>query len=67
MANTVLNVEGMSCSHCEKSVKNALTELGANEVFVDLDAKTVTVSYDENRLSLEKIKSEIVDIGYEVV
>ena len=67
MEKTVLNVEGMSCSHCQNAVINALTELGAGKVEVDLKAKTVTVEYDVSKLSLEKIKAEIVETGYEVV
>jgi Copper chaperone len=66
MEREILNVNGMSCSHCEKTVINALTELGASEVLVDLGAKTVTVSYDSNKLPLDRIKAEIEEIGYEL-
>ncbi|HEY5555984.1 cation transporter [Acetobacterium sp.] len=38
----ILNVEGMSCAHCEKAVKNAVGELdGVESVTVDLPRKTV--------------------------
>lgn len=66
MEKEILNVNGMSCSHCEKTVKNALTDIGVSEVLVDLAAKTVTVSYDSNKLSLDKIKAEIEEVGYEL-
>jgi len=33
---------------------------------VDLEAKTVTVTYDEAKTGLDAIKQAIVDSGYEV-
>lgn len=64
---TKLNVEGMSCSHCENAVKKALTAIsGISEVEVDLKNKTVTVTYDKS-VSVDKIKSEIEDQGYDVL
>ncbi|MBK5245446.1 MAG: heavy-metal-associated domain-containing protein, partial [Eubacteriaceae bacterium] len=42
MEKLTLNVEGMSCSHCEKAVKNAVGALdGVASVDVDLAQKTV--------------------------
>ncbi len=64
---TKLNVEGMSCSHCENAVKNAVSTIsGVSEVLVDLKGKTVTVTHDEN-VTIESIKSEIEDQGYDIV
>ncbi len=63
-----LNVEGMSCSHCERAVKNELGELdGVKNTVVDLEAKTVTVEYDADSVTEETIKEAIVEAGYEVV
>lgn len=67
MTNTTLNVSGMSCSHCEKAVTNALTDIGVNAVTVSLAENTVTVEFDETKVSLDAIKAEIVETGYEVV
>lgn len=66
MTTITLNVEGMSCGHCVNSVEGAMKELGATGK-VDLAAKTVTVSYDESKLTLDAIKEAIDDQGYEVV
>lgn len=64
---TKLNVEGMSCSHCENAVKKALTAIsGVSAVEVDIKNKTVTVTHDES-VSVDKIKSEIEDQGYDVI
>jgi copper chaperone len=65
---TVLNVEGMSCSHCVNAVNKAVGALdGVRGVMVDLKAKTVTVEYDDSKVTLENIKNEIEDQGYDVV
>jgi copper chaperone len=67
MEKIVLNVLGMSCSHCEKAVTEGLTELsGVMYVQVDLQENTVTVEYDVTKISIDTIKTEIVEIGYEV-
>ncbi|WP_124728174.1 copper ion binding protein [Staphylospora marina] len=65
MKTVELKVEGMSCGHCVKAVESALERIGA-EGTVDLAGKTVTVRFDENRLSLEKIREAIEDQGYDV-
>jgi copper chaperone len=63
-----LNVEGMSCSHCERAVKNALNELsGVSNTEVSLEEKTVTVEYDSDVIEEERLIEEIEDVGYDVV
>ena len=67
MVKEILNVEGMSCSHCENAVKNAVGALkGVENVAVDLEGKTVTVRYDPAAVALPSIKEAIEDQGYEV-
>ena len=65
MANQTLQVQGMSCQHCVKSVEGALQTLGASGT-VDLAQGTVEVSYDESKLSIDKIKEAIEEQGYDV-
>lgn len=68
MEKTVLKVKGMSCSHCEKAIKKAVGALnGVGEVTVDLKKKTVTVEYEVLKVSIDSIKNEIADQGYEVI
>ncbi len=68
MIQTVLNVEGMSCSHCVNAVTKAVTALdGVSGVNVNLEGKTVTVDYDADQVSLESIKEAIEEEGYDVV
>lgn len=62
----VLLVEGMSCGHCEKAVKNALGELeGVKSVEVDLASKKVEV--EGENLQDNIIKEAIEEAGYEVI
>lgn len=68
MKKTILKVEGMSCSHCENAVKKAVGALdGVSAVTVDMKGKTVTVEYEDSKVSPDRIKSEIEDLGYTVV
>ncbi|MFP4975076.1 copper chaperone CopZ [Paenibacillus sp. CN-4] len=66
MTNVTLNVEGMSCGHCVSAVEKAVGNLGAS-ANVDLQAKKVTVEYDENKVTVDAIKEAIEDQGYDVV
>ncbi|OAB45279.1 copper ion binding protein [Paenibacillus glacialis] len=66
MTNVTLKVEGMSCGHCVNSVESAMKTLGASGK-VDLKDKSVAISYDENKLTLEAIKEAIEEQGYDVV
>lgn len=61
----LINIEGMSCGHCEKRVKNALEEIGVEVVRVSAEENLVEVN--ENGLSYEKIKEAIEDVGYDII
>ncbi|OQB24750.1 MAG: Copper chaperone CopZ [Firmicutes bacterium ADurb.Bin182] len=64
---TVLNVNGMSCRHCVNAINKAVGALdGVRGVMVDLNNKIVKVEYDEGKISLDTIKNEIEDQGYDV-
>ncbi len=68
MKNLVLQVEGMSCSHCENTIKKAVGAIaGVSNVTVSLEAKTVTVEYNGLEGMIDKIREEIEDQGYDVV
>ncbi|NLM09714.1 MAG: copper chaperone CopZ [Clostridium sp.] len=62
-----LTVDGMSCSHCENSVKKSVGDLkGVDGVKVDLKGKKVFVEYDADKVNLETIIETIEDQGYDV-
>lgn len=67
MIKTLFRIEGMSCEHCVRAVKNAVEDLGgAVSAKVELSAKTAEVEYDENILDKAKIIEAIKEEGYEV-
>jgi len=66
MATVTLKVQGMSCNHCVNSIEGALKEAGASGK-VDLGSGTVTVTYEEGKLSLAAVKETIEEQGYDVV
>ncbi|NWQ39986.1 copper chaperone CopZ [Bacillus sp. EB106-08-02-XG196] len=67
MEKVTLNVLGMSCNHCVKAVEGSVGELnGVSSVKVNLKANTVDVEYNNQEVSLDKIKEAIDDQGYDV-
>jgi len=66
MQNVTLKVEGMSCNHCVNSIEGAMKTIGATAK-VDLAGKSVTVQFDESKLSLDTVKATIEDQGYDIV
>lgn len=67
MENITLNVSGMTCGHCVKSIEGSVGELkGVEKVSVDLENGKVNVDFDSKEVFLDKIKETIDDQGYEV-
>lgn len=58
-------VDGMGCMHCVNNIK---TNFGAMEyvddVVVSLDDATMTLTYDESKLSDEDICTKVAELGY---
>jgi copper chaperone len=67
MEKITLNVKGMSCGHCVNSIEGSVGELtGVTNVKVNLDTGTVSVEFNPNEVTLDKIKETIDDQGYDV-
>ncbi|MFL6556782.1 MAG: copper chaperone CopZ [Bacillus sp. (in: firmicutes)] len=67
MEKVTLNVQGMSCSHCVKVVEGSVGALnGVSSVKVALKASKVDVEFNNQEVSLDKIKETIDDQGYDV-
>ncbi|SDQ27626.1 copper chaperone [Virgibacillus subterraneus] len=63
-----LEVKGMTCGHCESSVKGALEELdGITGVEVNLGSGKVDVTYDDAKASVADMREAIEDQGYDIV
>ncbi|MGH4121074.1 heavy-metal-associated domain-containing protein [Clostridium sp.] len=59
-------IEGMSCGHCSNHVSEALKDLGAKEVEVNLAKKFATAEISDD-ITDEAIKEAIEEVGYDVV
>ncbi len=67
MEKTTLDVLGMTCLGCVRSVKGVLERVaGVQSVEVSLKDGTATVSFDPTLTRIETLKSAIVDAGYDV-
>lgn len=67
MKQITLEVQGMSCGHCVNSIEGSVGTLGGvKSVKVDLKANNVEVDFDSSVISLEEIKNEIEEQGYDV-
>lgn len=64
---TIFTVPGMSCNHCENSIKTALMRLNGVEIVnIALDNKKVSVEYESSKISDELLRNTIEDEGFEV-
>lgn len=65
--NATLNVPEISCDHCKHSIEEAVGALsGVESVNVEIEPKTVDLTYDESVVDLDQVKSAIEAVGYEV-
>ena len=68
MVTEILSVEGMTCGHCKMAVESALSSLsGVTGADVDLEGNTVTVAYDEAKVSKDILKAAVEEAGYTLV
>lgn len=65
MQRVVLTIDGMSCSHCEHAVHQALDELGGVAV-ERVDIGSALVAYDGDQVGVERIRAAVEDGGYAV-
>ncbi len=65
VATASFHVTGMSCDGCGEKVKTTLAQTaGVVKVEVKVADKRITVDYDADKLSPEKIAKIISDLGY---
>ncbi|MEI3605517.1 cation transporter [Pseudogracilibacillus sp. SE30717A] len=65
--DVIVEVKGMSCNHCEKTVKDTLDNInGVQHVNVHLPSGKVEVKYDQTVIDLDTICKKIEEQGYEV-
>ena len=62
-----LTVKGMTCSGCELKIEKKLKAMdGVSKVKASYGSGRVTITYDESRTPLSKIKRTITELDYEV-
>ncbi|WP_026674181.1 copper chaperone CopZ [Alkalihalobacterium bogoriense] len=68
MSKAVIKVEGMSCGHCVATVEGGLAKInGIERALVNLENKEVTVEFDESKVKIPDIESNIEELGYDVI
>ena len=59
---------GMMCAGCSARVEKRLNEMdGVQEATVNLPARTALIEYDPQKTSLQQMKDELSQIGYDMV
>jgi copper chaperone len=62
-----LTVTGMTCGGCENAVKFSLKRInGVEDVSASHKANVVDVTFDQNRVTPEVIRTTIEALGYQV-
>ena len=59
----IIVVEGMKCVHCAAKVTDALKKVHV-KAEVSLESNTVTVSYNDKKITLEEVKRVIEEVGF---
>lgn len=66
MSTTTYTVNGMTCGHCELSVKEEISEIsGVTDVTADHTTGAVTVTGEG--FSDDQVAAAVVEAGYELV
>ena len=62
-----ISVPEIHCGHCKSAIEGALNPLeGVERAAVDIDARTVAVTYDETVIDRGRLHEAIEAQGYEV-
>ncbi|MBN1369944.1 MAG: heavy-metal-associated domain-containing protein [Dehalococcoidaceae bacterium] len=59
-------VSGMSCGHCQMTVKKALEQIpGVSKADVDLSNGTASVTADSARVQIEQLMQAVEAVGFQ--
>lgn len=64
MKNIEFKIEGMTCQHCVKAVRDELQNLGVE--IKDVEIGSAEINYDPETITEEKIKNAVEEAGYNV-
>ena len=64
MATITLNIDGMTCGGCVKSVTKVLNDLdGVHSATVSLENKNAQVEFDEGKIQIAQLVEAVEDAG----
>lgn len=64
--STVIFSAHIHCDGCKKKIeKNMAFEKGVKEIKVDIDSKTITITFKNTRNTPEKLSAALTKLGYE--
>ncbi|HJT57096.1 MAG TPA: heavy-metal-associated domain-containing protein [Ktedonobacteraceae bacterium] len=65
--STTLIAPDISCEHCQHAIEGAVGKVeGVSSVKVDIPTKSIHLTYDPQKVSLEQIEEILDDTGYTV-
>lgn len=68
MQTTIINIKGMTCMGCVRSIKNVLEKMpGVRSAEVSLEDAQVTIEYDASLTSIDQFKLAIEEAGFEAI
>lgn len=67
MVTMTLKINGMTCSHCEKSTADSLKKAGVVEAVVSAKSGSATVTFDPIKVTVPKLKQAVSNAGYEMI
>ena len=66
MATITLNIDGMTCGGCVKSVTKVLNDLdGVHSATVSLENKNAEVEFDEGKTQIAQLVEAVEDAGFD--
>ncbi|MBP6527829.1 MAG: heavy-metal-associated domain-containing protein [Prevotella sp.] len=64
MTKKIFSVNGMKCVHCKANVENSIKSInGVNDAVADIEAKNVTVDFDDTVVFDTDIKNVVENSG----
>lgn len=68
MQTTIINIKGMTCMGCVRSVKNVVEKIpGVGSVEVSLENAQVTIQFDAAIACVDQFRQAIEDAGFETI
>ncbi|MBC2398137.1 heavy metal translocating P-type ATPase [Clostridium tetanomorphum] len=68
MKTEILNIEGMTCAACARAVERTAKKIeGVSEANVNFASEKLSLTYDEDKVTLENIQSAVEKAGYKAL